>query len=232
MIEVTDHVFVTSKVTRNMESNKRLYSSDLRDEQARQTRWRIVSAASRLFVDRGFAATTVDAIAAEAGVSRKTVFTAVGGKVALLKLAYDYAMSQDDEPLAMIERPGLREVSAEEDDYRSMELYASFVTEVSARISGVYLALRGAAEVDDEARALYDKWEQERRQAMRMGPVPRMVAHGTLREGVTADEAADVLALLVAPSTYHSLVVIRGWKPERYRDWFRDTILQTVMAPR
>jgi AcrR family transcriptional regulator len=215
-----------------MERSKRLYSSDLRDEQARQTRWRIVAAASKLFVDRGFAATTVDAIAAEAGVSRKTVFTAVGGKVALLKLAYDYAMSQDDEPLTMRERPGLLEVQAEPDDYRAMELYATFVTEVSARISGLYLALRGAAEVDEEARALYETWEQERRRAMLVGPVPRLVASRTLRQGVTADEAADLLAFLVAPSTYHSFVVVRGWTPARFRDWFLDTILQTVMAPR
>jgi len=215
-----------------MGPSKRLYSSDLRDEQARQTRWRIVSAASRLFVDRGFAATTVDAIAAAAGVSRKTVFTAVGGKVALLKLAYDYAMSQDDEPLTMVERPGLREVASEPDDYRSMALYATFVTDVSARICGLYLALRGAAEVDDEARTLYDTWERERRQAMRAGPVPRLVANGTLRQGLTADEAADLLALLVAPSTYHSLVVARSWTPERFRDWFLDTILQTLMVPR
>jgi AcrR family transcriptional regulator len=215
-----------------METSKRLYTSDLRDEQARATRWRIVAAASKLFVERGFASTTVDAIAAGAGVSRKTVFTAVGGKVELLKLAYDFAMSQDDRPLTMRERPGLLEVQAEQDDYRAMELYASFVTDISARISGLYLALRGAAEVDEEARALYEKWEQERRDGMRRGPVPRMVEHRTLREGVTADEAADVLALLVAPSTYHSFVVVRGWTPERFRDWFLDTILQTLMAPR
>ncbi len=215
-----------------METSKRLYSSDLRDEQARQTRWRIVSAASKLFVDRGFAATTVDAIAAEAGVSRKTVFTAVGGKVELLKLAYDYAMSQDDEPLTMKERPGLLEIQAEPDDYRAMELYAAFVTDISARISGLYLALRGAADIDEEARALWEKWEHERRNAMRFGPVPRMVEHGALRQGVTADEAADVLAFLVAPSTYHSLVVLRGWSADRFRDWFLDTILQTLMAPR
>lgn len=215
-----------------MERSKRLYSSDLREEQARQTRWRIVAAASRLFVDRGFAATTVDAIAAEAGVSRKTVFTAVGGKVALLKLAYDYAMAQDDEPLPMKDRPGLRDVAAEPDDYKAMTLYASFVTDVAARISGLYLALRGAAEVDEEARTLYETWERERREAMRGGPIPRLVAHGTLREGLTADEAADLLAILIAPSTYHSLVVERGWKPERFRDWFLDTILQTIMAPR
>jgi len=214
-----------------MKPSKRVYSSDLREEQARQTRWRIVAAASRLFVDRGFAATTVDSIAAEAGVSRKTVFTSVGGKVQLLKLAYDYAMAQDDEPLTMRERPGLKDVAAEADDYRAMALWAEFVTAAGGRISGLYLALRGAAEVDEEARGIYTTWERERREAMLAGPVPRLVANGTLRQGLTPEEAADVLALLVAPSTYHALVVEGGWAPERFQQWFLGTVLQTVLAP-
>ena len=213
-------------------AGKRVYSSELRDQQARQTRRQIVTAAGRLYASHGFSATTVDAIASEAGVSRKTVFSSVGGKVELLKLAYDYAMAQDDEPLTMMERPGLREVIAEPDDYRAMYLWATFATEAAGRISALYVALRGAAEVDVDARALYEAWEKERREAMRQGPVPRFVANGTLREGLSADEAADILWLLVTPSTYHSFVVDRGWPPERFREWFLDTILRLVMKPR
>ena len=215
-----------------VEERKRVYSSDLRQEQSRRTRWRIVAAASDLFVHQGFAVTTVDAIAAAAGVSRKTVFTSVGGKVELLKLAYDYAMAQDDEPLTMAERPGLHAVIAEPDDYRAMSLWADFVTAAAERISGLYLALRGAAEVDDEARSLYQTWEDERREAMLTGPVPRLVTNNTLRQGLTPDEAADILSFLLAPSTYHTLVVDRGWTRDRFREWFYETIVQTVMAPR
>ncbi len=211
---------------------KRPYRSDLREEQARRTRWQVVQAASRLYQRQGFAATTVDAIAGEAGVSRKTVFTAVGGKVELLKLAYDYAMARDDEPVPMIQRPGLQDVVAEPDDYRAVELWARFVTDAAGRVSGLYLALRGAAEVDQEARALYQRWEAERRDGMRTGPVPRFVENGTLRDDLTPDEAADILALLAAPSTYHSLVVDGGWAPDRFRAWFRDSVLRLVLKPR
>src|SRR6185312_13590736 len=84
---------------------KRQYRSTLRANQARQTRQTIVTAASRLFAREGFGATTIDAIAAEAGVSRKTVFTAVGGKIELLKLAIDWAIAGDDEPVAVEDRP-------------------------------------------------------------------------------------------------------------------------------
>jgi AcrR family transcriptional regulator len=84
---------------------KRVYSSELRAAQARATRRVIVDAAARLFVQEGFGQTTVDAIAEEAGVSRKTIFAAVGGKVELLKLALDWAITGDDEPIAMSDRP-------------------------------------------------------------------------------------------------------------------------------
>ncbi len=213
------------------EHRKRVYASALRDDQARRTRRQVVAAAGRLYAAQGFAATTIDAIAAEAGVSRKTVFTSVGGKVALLKLAYDYAMAEDDEPVPMVERPGLQEVINAPTVERALELWAGFVTEAAGRISGLYMALRGAAEVDEEAEELYQRWEQERRSAMLTGPVPRLVAEGRLRPGITPEEAADILWLLVAPSTYHAFVVDFGWSPERFRAWFLDAIHQQVMAP-
>jgi len=214
------------------EPGKRSYSSSLRDEQARATRRQIVAAAGQLFVEQGFAGTTVDQIAAAAGVSRKTVFSAVGGKVQLLKLAYDYAMAQDDEPVPMEQRPGLADVIAEPDDYRAIELWSEFVADAASRISGLYLALRGAAEVDAEARELHEKWERERRDGMQLGPVARFVANGTLREGVTPDEATSILWLLVTPSTYHSFVVDQGWSPERFAEWVRETVFRQVMKPR
>lgn len=214
------------------EARKRAYNNDLREQQARATRRQIVAAAGRLYVEKGFAATTVDDIAGAAGVSRKTVFTSVGGKAQLLKLAYDYAMAQDDEPVSMHERPGLRDVIEEPDDHVSTQMWGRFLAEASGRISGLYLALRGAAEIDAEARELYDSWERERRTAMLNGPVQRFAANGSLREGVTPDEAADVLWLLVTPSTYHSFVVDQGWTPERFAAWFYETVALLVLRPR
>ena len=144
------------------DDGKRSYVSALRDSQARQTRRQIVAAAGRLFAAQGFAATTIDAIAKEAGVSRKTVFTSVGGKVALLKLAYDYAMAGDDQPVPMIEREGLQAIVGEPNPQQQMRMFAEFVAGMGERISALWLALRGAAEIDDAARELYTRWEQER----------------------------------------------------------------------
>src|SRR6478752_2176660 len=110
------------------EVRKRIYRSELRDEQARATRRRVVDAAAGLFTALGFAANTIDAVADAAGVSRKTVFTAVGGKVELIKLAYDYATAGDDEPLTMAQRPALQEVMAlaRTDPRAAFRLWAEF----------------------------------------------------------------------------------------------------------
>src|SRR5437667_10340968 len=87
---------------------KKPYNSALRAAQARATRRAIVDAAARLFTERGYGATTIDAIAEAAGVSRKTVFTSVGGKTEALKLAIDWAIAGDDEPVPIPERPHVK----------------------------------------------------------------------------------------------------------------------------
>src|SRR5215470_12926937 len=99
---------------------KKPYSSALRAAQARATRRAIVAAAARLFGERGYGATTVDAIAETAGVSRKTVFTSVGGKAQALKLAIDWAMVGDDEPVPLLDRPHVRAGMAEPDARRML----------------------------------------------------------------------------------------------------------------
>ena len=103
-----------------MVDSNRPYRSSLRAGQARTTRRAIVEAGAALFVERGYAGTTVDAIAERAGVSRKTVFTSVGGKVGLLKLAIDWALTGDDEPVALDDRPVVRELVQETDPQRAV----------------------------------------------------------------------------------------------------------------
>jgi TetR/AcrR family transcriptional regulator, regulator of autoinduction and epiphytic fitness len=228
---VTRHVFVTPKVTLKMKTGKRSYSSELRAGQARRTRRQIVAAAGELFEERGFAATTIDAVAARAGVSRKTVFTSVGNKVALLHLAYDYAMVGDDQPIPVIDRPELRRIIAEQDPWRQAGMYAEFVTATNGRTSKLWMALRGAAEVDSEARQLYEKWEDERRDAMRNGPIPVFVKRKAFRPGLTPDTAADIMWTLIDPALYHRLVHRAGWTPEQFREWLAYTVSTQILKP-
>src|SRR3954467_2644179 len=123
---------------------KRAYRSPLREANARATRAAIVDAATRLFVERGYGATSIDAIAEAAGVSRATIFTSVGGKKALLKTAYDVALVGDDEPIAFPLRPASLAVRAEPDPRRFLIGYTGLVVDINVRLAPIYEAVRGA----------------------------------------------------------------------------------------
>ncbi len=200
------------------ETSKRGYTSGLRAAQARRTRRQIVDAAATLFASQGYAATTIDAVAEAAGVSRKTVFTSVGGKVELIKLAYDHATAGDDEPVPMRERPAIKALEAEPDSAAMLAGYAGLVTDIAARITPIYLALAGAALTDRDARALFDEFQRARAQAMQR-PATLLAERGSLRPGLTIAMAADILWLHNDPSLYDKLVCQRGWTIAQFRAW-------------
>ena len=110
---------------------RRRYDSRGRQEQAGRSRWAMLQAARRLFLDQGYAATTMPAIAAAAGVSVQSVYKAFGNKPALLKAVFDVAIAGDDEPVPVLQREALGRVRAEPDPYRKLSLYGEFVAEVS-----------------------------------------------------------------------------------------------------
>lgn len=210
---------------------KRPYRSPLRTAQAGQTRRAIIDAATRRFIEAGYGATSIEAIAAAAGVSRATVFTAVGGKAALLKTAYDVALVGDDEAVALADRAGSRAIRAEPDPARYLERYAGIVVELGARVAAVYEAVRGAASADPEVRPVWDKIQQERRIGA-AHVVADTAAKGPLRDGIDEASAADIVWILNDPGLYHLLVNVRGWPVERYREWLAASLQHELLAAR
>lgn len=206
---------------------KRPYQSTLRGAQARSTRSAVIAAAAKLFVERGYGATSIDDIAAEAGVSRATVFTSVGGKPMLLKTALDVAIVGDDAPVSLPERPRSRAIRAEPDPRKYLALYAGLVTEIDARMAGVYEALRGAAGADPDARALWESHLHQRRQGA-ANVVGDVLRKGTLRRGIDKEAAADIVWLLNDPGLYYLLVERRGWKHARFQSWLAETLIRQL----
>lgn len=210
---------------------KRAYRSTRREAQARDTRRAVIEAATRLFVARGYGVTTIDAIAAAAGVGRATVFAAVGGKAALLKAAYDVALVGDDEPVAFPDRPASRRVMAEPDAARMLTGYAAILTTVSQRLAPMYEAVRAAPSADRAAQKVWDKVRAERRIGARN--VVRLVEdRQALRAGLDPDAAADVVFVLIDPGLYHVLVRERGWRPSAYEVWLGETLRSQLLGPR
>jgi AcrR family transcriptional regulator len=205
------------------EVGKRVYKSDLRAHQARATRRQIVTAASKLFAEHGYASATIDAVAKEAGVSRKTVFTSVGGKVELMKLAYDWAVTGDDEPVSMGKRPEIRELISEPDSARLLEKYAEMISKQIPRVAPLHAALRSSADVDPQARELFERVQDQRLAGMRQ-PAALLDERGVLREGMSRKRATDILWLYIDPLQWELLVQRRGWSRAAYADWLAASL--------
>ncbi len=207
---------------------KRPYQSTLRGAQARSTREVIVAAATRLFVEQGYAATSIEEIAAAAGVSRATVFTSVGGKPKLLKTALDVAIVGDDDPVALPERPRSVAIRAEPDPRRYLALYAALVTEIGGRLGSIYEVVRGAAGADPDARELWETHLSQRRQGA-ANVVADVLRKSQLRAGLDREKAADIIWLLNDPGLYELLLRRRGWTPDRYQAWLAETMIRQLL---
>lgn len=205
------------------------YRSPLREAQARTTRRTVIDAASRLFGERGYAATSIDEVAEAAGVSRATVFSAVGNKPVLLKAALDIAIVGDDDPVALPDRPRSRAIRAEPDPRKYLSLYADLLTDMGARVAPISEAARSAAGADPDARQLWKEHEAQRLVGARH-VVADLLRKGSLRNGLTKGEAADLVWVLNDPGMYHHLVLSRGWTPALFSKWLATTLQDQLLG--
>ena len=198
-----------------MNDGPRPYRSSLREDQARATRRRIVEVGHDLFAEQGYAATTVDAIAARAGVSRRTVFTSVGGKAAVLKLAWDWTLAGDDKPAPIADRPAVHAMQAETDPVRLVSAWARFQAEIALRLVRLYDVLVIAADSDAEAAAQLEVAERNRLGGSRAF-VEHLAGIGGLRPGLDVDRGDLGAAVLMDPMPARRLVHDGGWSVAEY----------------
>lgn len=208
---------------------KRDYRSELRAAQAQETRRTIIAAASELFVEDGYGATTIDAVAEAAGVSRKTVFTAVGGKLELLKVALDWAVAGDDRPVAVADRGEMRQILAEDDPAVLLRESARAMVANTGRAVGLACALEVAAGMDPAARDLVEQGRRNRLDDARM-IVDRLHALGALTSDLTYGEAVDLVWLAIEPALFDRLVRVRGWSRRRFEEWLSGYLIGQLIG--
>lgn len=209
-------------------SVKRSYSSAKREAQARETRASILDAAHELFVASGFAATTVQAIADQAGVAVQTVYVVFGNKRELLRQLIERTIAGDDEPTPITERAEARAVAAEPDAHRRAAMDAALSRSITERVAPIVRVASEAAASDPELAALMETVKAARRR--------EMIASATLvagADGLRLDsaEAAATLYVLYSPQVADMLMGDYGWTPKRYENWLARMILNTVIQP-
>lgn len=208
----------------------RRYDSPRRREQAQQTRRTILEAARRLFAARGYAATTLPAIARAAGVSAPTVTAVFGTKGALLDALIGLSVRGDAGATPLEQRPWWQEMLAEPDPRQLLRRYAAVIRRIHEASSDVYEIVRGAATAEPEIAAVLRQRGEQRLQDLR-AVANALADRGALAPGTGVDRATDLLWALGAAEMYRLLVGERGWSPEQYEAWLAAAVTQSVVEP-
>lgn len=188
----------------------------------------VVEAARRLFLERGYGATTIEAISELADVPPATVYRLFSSKHGILKSLLDVSIVGDDEKTPMADRPQVRTLLAEGDPREQLAGFVAITARVNAEIAPLYRVLVSAAGTDTDAAALLDALTGQRQQGQRL--IARSLARaGALRPGLRERDAADIIHALLSPELYRLLVIDRGWKAERYQPWLAKTLIDQLL---
>ena len=198
----------------------RAYDSSRRKAQAEQNRRSILEAAQRRFEADGYVATTMEAVAKEAGVALKTVYLAAGTKAGLLRAVWDLVLKGDTDEAPVAVRPWYVEVLEEPDPERTLRLVAHHSVAVKQRIGPMLRVIRSASAVDPDGAALWDLIQTDFHANQQA--IVESLGLGDV------DRRTDVLWALNHPDTW-LLFVDRGWTPEQFEAWFADALVKLVL---
>jgi AcrR family transcriptional regulator len=195
---------------------RRAYRSPRRQQQAVETRTLVLAAATRLFADRGWAATGMRDVAREAGVSVETVYAGFRSKSDLLMAAIDVAVVGDTEPVPLSQRAEFAALGRGTRQER-IRVAARLMTEIHRRTAGVNVALREAAASDPELDRQMREREENRRSNIEEGM-------SLVTERQVSPEQCDALWAVLDVGNFRLLTELRGWTPEQYETWLADVI--------
>jgi AcrR family transcriptional regulator len=207
---------------------RRGYDASGRRAQARASRERVLDTAHRLFVEQGYAGTSIAQIAAGAGVSGPTVFAGFRSKSNLLKEAVDVAIVGDLEPVPLADRAGMRRVHAAATADEALTRFAGLIVEIAPRACPIALVVYAAADADPEIAALARTLDEQR---LRGAEALARTVVGLLGAPARLAEVRDTVWTLISPHQYGLLVDGRGWSVERYADWIRRALVALVATP-
>ncbi|GAC1307113.1 MAG: hypothetical protein NVSMB16_03260 [Acidimicrobiales bacterium] len=215
----------------NTPRTKRPYDARRRRERAeeerRTTQLRVAEAARRLFLTQGYVATTMTAIAKEAGVALQSVYSAGQSKADLLHLVTDLAVAGDDQEVMLLERPGYATIARESDPQLQVQMIAALIAVTMERLAPVWVAYREAAAVDASAAANLVAAHQRRHETF--AGMIGMVPERWLRR--SPEEATDSAWAIGSIDVFLLLRSIQGWDAPQYAEWLRRTLVDQLLIP-
>jgi AcrR family transcriptional regulator len=204
---------------------RRSYHSPLRADQAQQTKRRILESARRLFVDRGYAATTVAAVADQAGVSPETIYVSFGGKRGLLEGVMDITGPHDS---VADDESWWQMVGELPDAAQRLDRMVEYSCRILARTRPIHAIVRGAADSEPFASALGRRLLDERlsNQTERI----RCYLDNELRPGLSLAESGERYCALASPELYYLLTVELGWTAEQHKSWLTELLRAELLG--
>ena len=207
----------------------RPYNSPRRREQAAATRTVILEAAHRLFERDGYSATTIAAIASEAGVAVKTVYLAFETKSGVLRALWNRLLRGDEGEAPVAQREWYREAVEEPNPERQLRLNARNARAAKTRVAGLLEVIRGAAGADVDIGALWKRVQTEFHDNQRV-LVESLDEKKALKPGLGVERATDILWTLNHPDVWQLLVRERGWTPDEYERWLGDAACSQLLG--
>lgn len=207
---------------------RRSYNSRRRQEQARQTRARIVEGARRLFVERGYSGATIEAMADAAGVAPETVYAIFGSKLAVLNALVQTSLTGDDLPIPLLQREHVLAAMKETSQGVIIRNFAADIYRIMSQMAPVFGILNSAAPVEPEIAAFLEKILTDRLAGMTY-LVDQVARTGPLREGLTRQKAAEAVWAVSSAEVFQLLTLRRGWSRETYTAWLADSVSRLLL---
>lgn len=208
---------------------RRTYDASGRQQRAAANQERVLEVARRLFAERGYAETTIESIANEAGLAVPTVYAMFGAKRGVLSRLLDRLVSGDPTTPPVLQTAGAREVLAEPDPHRALALFAAHMTQIQDRVGPIMEVMKNAARSEPDVAELYARAQANRFRNLE-AVAKKLAEQGALRAGLSIEDAGRTIWVLASPDTRQMLRAHAGWSAERYQAWLTTTLAAALLA--
>ena len=219
-----------SRPMTKLNSPKRTYDSSRRQAQANETRRHILEAARKLFIERGYAGATAEAIAADAGVSVQTIYAIFKNKKRILVSLMNVSPTtgiEDHTP--MFERANVQAVAQERDQRRQLQMFAEVVAGNLDQVAAVFEIMTEAAKIEPEFERIVQKLNKQRLEHM-IFAVRDFATNGSFRDNMDRAHARDIVWTLTSGEVFLLLTRDRGWSKEKYAEWLADMLIRALLT--